>query len=141
AVDDASKNGHVHFLDWWARSGLAMAFSERAMDLASCNEHIDVLQWWVDRAASAGVDLRWTGLMDDMSVGGSVEALEWLKNSGLSLEWTVNSMNLASANNHVPVLQLWEDSGLECKWDDSGIELARRSQLKNVLNWWIHSGL
>lgn len=37
AMDSASKNGHIHILNWWKQSNLKLEYSSNAMNWASKN--------------------------------------------------------------------------------------------------------
>ncbi|KAJ3177148.1 hypothetical protein HDU87_004640 [Geranomyces variabilis] len=56
ALDHASKNGHLHVLEFWMENNLKPLYTYHAMDWASGNGHLDVLEWW----RKSGLKLRYT---------------------------------------------------------------------------------
>ncbi|ORZ31662.1 hypothetical protein BCR44DRAFT_110491, partial [Catenaria anguillulae PL171] len=42
----ASKNGHLHVLEWLASSGMEFRFASDAKTIAAKNKHVSVVQWW-----------------------------------------------------------------------------------------------
>jgi hypothetical protein len=50
--------------------------------------------------------------MDNASLNGHIDILNWWKDSGLKMKWSIWSMCRASLRDHVEALQWWKDSGL-----------------------------
>jgi hypothetical protein len=98
-----------------------------------------------------------------------IDVLEWLKNSGLYLEFDKWPINMASYRgninvlewwknskipllshdaldwtvygNHVDVLEWWKNSGLPLGYSEIAIEHASKKGYINILKWWKNSGL
>jgi hypothetical protein len=79
--------------------------------------------------------------MDDASILGLIDVLEWWKNSGWDCKWSEDAMDGASREGHVDVLEWWKNSGLECKWSYDAMDTASQEGHIDVLEWWKNAEL
>ncbi|KAI8799661.1 hypothetical protein BJ742DRAFT_129037 [Cladochytrium replicatum] len=78
-----------------------------------------------------------TVAMDSASENGHVAVLEWWRNSGLELRWTVHrSLGVSSSYGRVDVLEWWLKSGLQRHSWGIVFETAIRHGRIEVLEWW-----
>uniref|UniRef100_A0A6C0E880 Ankyrin repeat protein n=1 Tax=viral metagenome TaxID=1070528 RepID=A0A6C0E880_9ZZZZ len=80
-------------------------------------------------------------LITYLSEYGRVAVLEWLKNSGLPLQYDDTALRFASSNGQVAVLEWWKNSGLELKYNKYALNYASCYGEVAVLEWWKNSGL
>lgn len=80
-------------------------------------------------------------VIDYISITNRIYLLNWWKNSGFRLEYSINAINKASERGHVDVLDWWKNSGLELKYDHDAINYASGNAKIDVLEWWKNSGL
>jgi hypothetical protein len=79
-LDDASKNGHVHLLNWWVEHKFPIKYSILAMNYASYNGHVNVLEWW----KNSGLELKYNpNCLNETFRNGHMNVIEWWKTSGL----------------------------------------------------------
>jgi hypothetical protein len=82
-----------------------------------------------------------SGMLESASRMGYIWVLDFLKNSGLPLQYFDNALNYASQNGHIEVLEWWRNSGLELKYSEYALNEASKSGHIHVLEWWKNSGL
>ncbi|KAL8305531.1 hypothetical protein RB597_003677 [Gaeumannomyces tritici] len=157
AMDGASRNGYVHVLEWWRRSGLPLKYTEAALEQASARGHLRVLDWWRQAAAGGG-----SGTDDDSGSGsgsgvaaavvvpkpgrsltcaaqtGQTEVLRWWMASGMTVEHLDGVCMKASQKGRADVLETWR----QLRGDDDIIFNAQvlveptvHSYI-DVLEWW-----
>lgn len=128
AINNASKNGHNHVLDWWKKSGLPLIYTATAMNCASGYGHVETLNWW----KNSGLELRYTKeSIDSATVGKHIKVLEWWKNSGLTLEYTEFGLdNIMMYTNYQQYMEGLEQNAI-----------VDKDKCEEVLNWWTNSGL
>lgn len=149
AIDVASKNGYVHVLRWWRRSGLALKYTASALEQASARGHIDVLEWWRDTyhsSASEGpvpgsttLELKAGKSILAAAQYGQLDAIRWWVGSGLRFAHEEQVCKQASRYGQVGVLALWR----ELKGDDKitfDVAILTEPTLYShlgVLDWWV----
>ena len=141
AVDGASRNGKITSLDWWATSGLALEYTETALEQASSKNHIAVLDWWKRQHQQNGLPLKIGRAMDMASAAGHVGVLGWWATSRLEYQYDRHAMQYASCLGRVDVLEWWLGSGLQVSFDEEALTGATRHNRSEVLDWWDKSGL
>ncbi|ORZ40696.1 hypothetical protein BCR44DRAFT_1495229 [Catenaria anguillulae PL171] len=98
AMDQASKKGFVHVLDWWCkRFGAACWYTEDALTGAAESGHLDALKWWVDRKDSLSCELN-NKILLHATLGGHLDISEWW------LTHHCNERNALDATFRVPVM-------------------------------------
>jgi hypothetical protein len=136
ALHNASMHNNINVLDWWIKSDYPLKYDENAMDLASLYGNVDVLEWWI----KSGLELKYSKkALDGASRYDHVNVLTWWKNSGLPLKYSTDALDLAS--NDTIVLEWWKNSGLELKYTDYLLNRASILGYIKVLDWWKNSGL
>ncbi|RFU73292.1 hypothetical protein TARUN_8963 [Trichoderma arundinaceum] len=140
AIDGASKNGHVHILQWWKQSGLPLLYTHVSLEQASGNGLISVLAWWRDAAAldnsivfKPGRSLLWAAR------NGQADVLRWWHASDMKLGFSGGVAWTASRWGHAHVLETWR----KLKGDDDIIFdaeevmfIATAYRHVEVLEWW-----
>ncbi|ERS95981.1 uncharacterized protein SPSK_00736 [Sporothrix schenckii 1099-18] len=140
ALDGASKNGYVHVLEWWRRSGLPLKYTEAALEQASAKGHVRVLEWWREAslASPPGVVLKPGRALICAAQYGRVDVIRWWEESGVNGGHQDAICKVASRWGQVEVLELWR----ELRGDDKMVfnhqvlvEATMHSHLA-VLDWW-----
>ncbi|CAK7198568.1 hypothetical protein SEUCBS139899_001231 [Sporothrix eucalyptigena] len=147
ALDGASKNGYVHVLEWWRRSGLPLKYTEAALEQASAKGHVRVLEWWREAAlANPAIVLKPGRALICAAQYGRVGAIRWWEESGVHHSHGTGSgssgqdsvCKVASRWGQVDVLELWR----ELRGDDKIVfnhqvlvEATMYSHIA-VLDWW-----
>ncbi|OAA62686.1 Flavoprotein [Niveomyces insectorum RCEF 264] len=140
ALDGASKNGYVHVLEWWRRSGLPLRYTEAALEQASARGHVHVLAWWREASlANPGLMLKPGRSLLCAAQHGRVAVLRWWEEeSGLNAGHQDAVCRVASRWGQVAVLELWR----ELRGDDQItfnhqvlVEPTMYSHV-DVLAWW-----
>ncbi len=144
ALDGASKNGYVHVLEWWRRSGLPLKYTEAALEQASARGHVRVLEWWRDASMAsappgAALVLKPGRSLICAAQYGRVAVIRWWEEeSGINAGHQDSICKVASRWGQVEVLELWR----ELRGDDKItfnhqvlVEPTMYSQL-GVLDWW-----
>lgn len=156
ALDGASRQGFVHVLEWWQKSGLHLSFTEAALEQASSQGHIDVLEWWKNFAAmqqqrshtnssdseSEPVRLKTGKSICYATQSGNAEIVRWWVNSGIPFSHEDTVAKLASTHGHVEVLSTWHElKGSKVIFDNQVLVGATKMGHVGVLEWWKRSGL
>ncbi|GAB7354002.1 hypothetical protein MBLNU459_g4594t1 [Dothideomycetes sp. NU459] len=152
ALDGASRQGFVHVLEWWQKSGLSLSFTEAALEQASSQGHIDVLEWWKNLATlqqqqqheseSGSVRLKPGKSICYATQSGNAEVVRWWVNSGIPFSHEDTVAKLASTHGHVSVLSTWHEiKGSKVIFDNQVLVGATKMGHVNVLEWWKQSGL
>lgn len=160
AVDGASRQGFVHVLEWWQKSGLKLIYTEAALEQASSQGHVDVLEWWrnlaiqqrlepdSDESDSAnGERRRPLRLKPGKSIcyatqSGNADVVRWWVNSGIAFAHEDTVAKLASTHGHVEVLKTWHElKGSKMIFDNQVLVGATKMGHVAVLEWWKQSGL
>ncbi|KAL1901912.1 hypothetical protein Sste5346_001617 [Sporothrix stenoceras] len=140
ALDGASKNGYLHVLEWWRRSGLPFKYTEAALEQASAKGHVRVLEWWREASIAnvPGVILKPGRSLICAAQYGRVDAIRWWEESGINGGHQDAICKVASRWGQVDVLELWR----ELRGDDKIVfnhqvlvEATMHSHLP-VLDWW-----
>ncbi|CAK7270147.1 hypothetical protein SEPCBS57363_003956 [Sporothrix epigloea] len=145
ALDGASKNGYVHVLEWWRRSGLPLKYTEAALEQASAEGHVRVLDWWREAALASPstIVLKPGRSLVFAAQYGRVAAIRWWEESGVHHSFGANGhqdsvCRAASRWGQVEVLELWR----ELRGDDKIVfnhqilvEATMYSHIA-VLEWW-----
>ncbi|CAK7211985.1 hypothetical protein SBRCBS47491_001309 [Sporothrix bragantina] len=151
ALDGASKNGYVHVLEWWRRSGLPLKYTEAALEQASAKGHVRVLEWWREAALAnpATIVLKPGRSLICAAQYGRVAAIRWWEESGVHHSFGGSGSTsgsghqdsvckVASRWGQVAVLELWR----ELRGDDKIVfnhqvlvEATMYSHI-DVLDWW-----
>lgn len=141
AVDGASKNGHVHILQWWKKSELPVLYTKVSLEQASGNGLISVLDWWRETAAALdnGIVLKPGSALLWAARNGRADVLRWWHASGIMMEHSGGVAWTASRWGHAHVLETWR----RLKGDDNVIFdaeevvfIATAYQHVEVLEWW-----
>jgi hypothetical protein len=139
-LDEASRKGHIHVLQWWKTSGLPLRYG-LVMDVASASGQLPVLEWW----KNSGLPLEYgRHALRSASYRGEVEVLEWWKRSGLRLIYDKEVLVEATKFNRVEVLEWWKRSGLTVQYLLIEIEAALEDAIgggKEAMAWWIGQGI
>ncbi|CAK7270215.1 hypothetical protein SEPCBS119000_003974 [Sporothrix epigloea] len=145
ALDGASKNGYVHVLEWWRRSGLPLKYTEAALEQASAEGHVRVLEWWREAALASPstIVLKPGRSLIFAAQYGRTAAIRWWEESGVHHSFGGNGhqdsvCRAASRWGQVEVLELWR----ELRGDDKMVfnhqvlvEATMYSHIA-VLEWW-----
>ncbi|EMR70780.1 putative phosphopantothenoylcysteine decarboxylase protein [Eutypa lata UCREL1] len=98
ALDNASRMGYVHVLDWWLRSGLTLKYTEAALEQASAKGHLLVLEWWRDAALKdSNIMLKPGRSLLSAAQQGQTAVLRWWENSGIPIAHSEGSHRRSKA--------------------------------------------
>jgi hypothetical protein len=79
-------------------------------------------------------------IINNASLYGHVQVLEWFKNSGYEFNYGKETISNASKNGHVEVLEWFKHSGYEFKYDHWAINYTSEFGHIQVLEWFKNSG-
>ncbi|KAI5854648.1 hypothetical protein BZA05DRAFT_246894 [Tricharina praecox] len=139
-LDEASRKGHIHVLQWWKTSKLSLRYG-LVMDVASASGQLPVLEWWKNSGLPLEYDRH---ALRSASYRGEVEVLEWWKRSGLRLIYDKEVLVEATKFNRVEVLEWWKRSGLTVQYLLIEIEAALEDAIgggKEAMAWWAAQGI
>lgn len=140
SFNDMLKNGtdNMHLLFLWIE---AEHESDEYLRCVSFYGLVSILEWRKNNSKRLDKPLFTSHIMDYASIGGRVECLEWVKNSGLEIYYSLYAIGRASSSGHIEVLEWWKNSGLRLKYDIRAMDYASASSRIDVLEWWKNSGL
>ncbi|KAI8813173.1 hypothetical protein BJ742DRAFT_705313 [Cladochytrium replicatum] len=118
-LDYASKLGEIDVLDWWVKSGLALKWTRTAMDQArnsrglnwwrrsgleirftkdeTATDCIYLLDWWIESQSLPPSGYQYydnSALQRLDKLQCRAEVLQWWKESGLEMKWTLGAMSM-----------------------------------------------
>ncbi|KAI9312044.1 hypothetical protein DFJ73DRAFT_804618 [Zopfochytrium polystomum] len=139
AIAYASANGHLATLRWWRSTAaeVAQRFAADGVQSASARGQVGVLEWWRKESGAAGLDDHGPGAVDEACFFGSVEALQWWKDSGLEMQYSFLAIEYAAKNGHLNVLRWWKNSGLKPKLYQRALIGAMGNGHVEVLDFWL----
>ncbi|KAI6082919.1 flavoprotein [Hypoxylon rubiginosum] len=138
ALDNASRMGYVHVLDWWLRSGLPLKYTETALESASAKGHLLVLEWWRDAALKYDTILLKPGRsLLTAAQQGQTAVLRWWESSGISTAHSEGVCKIASAHGQTAVLDAWRElKGDKLSFDSQVLVAPTIQGYVEVLEWW-----
>ncbi|KAI1801988.1 flavoprotein [Daldinia bambusicola] len=138
ALDNASRMGYVHVLDWWLRSGLALKYTEAALESASAKGHLLVLEWWRDAALKHDNILLKPGRsLLTAAQYGQTAVLRWWESSGIPAAHSEGVCKIASAHGQTAVLDVWRElKGDKLSFDSQVLVAPTKQGYVDVLEWW-----
>ena len=122
AIDTASQRGHIKILDYWLNSGLELKYTEHAIDYA---HDINVINWWLRPNLKLKYS---KNIIDAICGRGDGKMLleAWFV-SGLNIEYSENAMDNASITGRIDILDFWRNSKLDLKYTSKAIDRAKRN--------------
>ncbi|KAK6957176.1 hypothetical protein Daesc_002462 [Daldinia eschscholtzii] len=138
ALDNASRMGYVHVLDWWLRSGLTLKYTEAALESASAKGHLLVLEWWRDAALKHDNILLKPGRsLLTAAQYGQTAVLRWWESSGIPAAHSEGVCKIASAHGQTAVLDVWRElKGDKLSFDSQVLVAPTKQGYVDVLEWW-----
>ncbi|KAI0878615.1 flavoprotein [Hypoxylon argillaceum] len=138
ALDNASRMGYVHVLDWWSRSGLPLKYTEAALELASKEGHLLVLEWWKDAALKDDKILLKPGRsLLTAAQHGQTAVLRWWESSGIPIGYGEGVCKIASGHGQTAVLDTWQElKGEKLSFDSQVLVAPTKQGHVSVLEWW-----
>ncbi|OTB03644.1 hypothetical protein M426DRAFT_321569 [Hypoxylon sp. CI-4A] len=138
ALDNASRMGYVHVLDWWLRSGLPLKYTEAALESASAKGHLLVLEWWRDAALKHDSILLKPGRsLLTAAQQGQTAVLRWWESSGIPAAHSEGVCKIASAHGQTAVLDVWKElKGDKLAFDSQVLVAPTKQGYVDVLEWW-----
>ncbi|KAI1814051.1 flavoprotein [Poronia punctata] len=138
ALDNASRMGYVHVLDWWLRSGLPLKYTEAALESASKEGHLLVLEWWKDAALrNDSIILKPGRSLLTAAQHGQTAVLRWWETSGVPVGYSEGVCKVASAHGQTAVLDTWHElKGEKLSFDSQVLVAPTKQGHVSVLEWW-----
>ncbi|KAI9168339.1 hypothetical protein H9P43_007711 [Blastocladiella emersonii ATCC 22665] len=122
ALIEASKEGHLDFLEFWFSSGLHVPHHPDNL----CTLHVGALELW----RNSGAELKYKELpVDEAAEAGSVDVLEWWRTSGLDFNELLEAILIIAVRDARDVQHL-----LPILRVAPGLELLRRAAF-NLSIW------
>ncbi|GAW13857.1 hypothetical protein ANO14919_032480 [Xylariales sp. No.14919] len=137
-LDNASRMGYVHVLDWWARSGLPLKYTEAALESASKEGHLLVLEWWKEAALKDDTIILKPGRsLLTAAQHGQTAVLRWWEGSGTPVGYSEGVCKIASAHGQTAVLDTWHElKGEKLTFDSQVLVAPTKQGHVSVLEWW-----
>ncbi|KAI1850400.1 hypothetical protein JX265_001360 [Neoarthrinium moseri] len=138
ALDNASRMGYVHVLDWWLQSGLPLKYTEAALESASARGYLLILEWWRDAAKKDdSIILKPGRSLLAAAQQGQTAVLRWWESSGVPVAHGDGVPKIASAHGHTGVLDAWRElKGDKLSIDCQVLVAPTKQGHVNVLEWW-----
>ncbi|KAI1184972.1 flavoprotein [Nemania serpens] len=138
ALDNASRMGYVHVLDWWLRSGLPLKYTEAALESASKEGHLLVLEWWKDAALKDdNIILKPGRSLLTAAQHGQTAVLRWWESSGIPIGYSEGVCKIASAHGQTAILDTWHElKGEKLMFDSQVLVAPTKLGHVSVLEWW-----
>ncbi|KAI2633495.1 flavoprotein [Xylaria nigripes] len=138
ALDNASRMGYVHVLDWWARAGLPLKYTEAALESASKEGHLLVLEWWKEASLKdGGIILKPGRSLLTAAQHGQTAVLRWWESSGIPVAYGEGVCRIASAHGQTAVLDVWHElKGEKLSYDSTVLVSPTKHGHVSVLEWW-----
>ncbi|KAI3320254.1 flavoprotein [Xylariaceae sp. AK1471] len=138
ALDNASRMGYVHVLDWWLRSDLPLKYTEAALESASKEGHLLVLEWWKDAASkNDSIGLKPGRSLLTAAQHGQTAVLRWWESSGIPVAYSEGVCKIASAHGQTAVLDTWHElKGEKLSFDSQVLVAPTKQGHVSVLEWW-----
>ena len=138
ALDNASRMGYVHVLDWWVRSGLPLKYTEAALESASKEGHLLVLEWWKEAALKDDkIVLKPGRSLLTAAQHGQTAVLRWWEGSGTPVGYSEGVCKIASAHGQTAVLDTWHElKGEKLSFDSQVLVAPTKQGHIDVLEWW-----
>ncbi|KAI0105069.1 flavoprotein [Nemania sp. FL0031] len=138
ALDNASRMGYVHVLDWWLHSGLPLKFTEAALESASKEGHLLVLEWWKEASLKDDkVILKPGRSLLTAAQHGQTAVLRWWESSGIPVGYSEGVCKIASAHGQTAVLDTWHElKGEKLSFDSQVLVAPTKQGHVSVLEWW-----
>lgn len=138
ALDNASRMGYVHVLDWWLRSGLPLKYTEAALESASKEGHLLVLEWWKEAALKDDhIILRPGRSLLTAAQHGQAAVLRWWESSGIPIGYSEGVCKIASAHGQTAILDSWHElKGEKLSFDSQVLVAPTKQGHVSVLEWW-----
>ncbi|KAI1277024.1 hypothetical protein F5Y07DRAFT_364882 [Xylaria sp. FL0933] len=138
ALDNASRMGYVHVLDWWLRSGPPLKYTEAALESASKEGHLLVLEWWKEAALKDdNIVLKPGRSLLTAAQHGQTAVLRWWESSGIPVGYSEGVCKIASAHGQTAVLDTWHElKGEKLSFDSQVLVAPTKQGHISVLEWW-----
>ncbi|KAI0453042.1 flavoprotein [Xylaria acuta] len=138
ALDNASRMGYVHVLDWWLRSGLPLKYTEAALESTSKEGHLLVLEWWKEAALKdETINLKPGRSLLTAAQHGQTAVLRWWESSGIPIGYSEGVCKIASAHGQTAVLDTWHElKGEKLSFDSQVLVAPTKQGHVSVLEWW-----
>ncbi|KAI0201585.1 hypothetical protein F4808DRAFT_424446 [Astrocystis sublimbata] len=138
AIDNASRMGYVHVLDWWLRSGLPLKYTEAALEATSKEGHLLVLEWWKEAALKdENIVLKPGRSLLTAAQHGQTAVLRWWESSGIPIGYGEGVCKIASAHGQTAVLDTWHElKGEKLSFDSQVLVAPTKQGHVAVLEWW-----
>ncbi|KAI1131090.1 hypothetical protein F5Y10DRAFT_234235 [Nemania abortiva] len=138
ALDNASRMGYVHVLDWWLRSGLPLKYTEAALESASKEGHLLVLEWWKEASLKDDKLIPKPGRsLLTAAQHGQTAVLRWWESSGIPVGYSEGVCKIASGHGQTAVLDTWHElKGEKLSFDSQVLVAPTKQGHVSVLEWW-----